>query len=102
YLNRNLIPLEDRAVNSDNNKTETLIPWEKLLLFRNNPVKDNPEGRSPLISVHKLWQLKCAYEDNLAHGVASDVHGLKTLYLPPQYMHPEASVEDQAVNITAA
>ena len=85
------------AINSDEGKTEQLIPIGKLLIFRNNPLKDSPIGVSPFNSIYKSFKYKLAYEETMGMGVASDVHGLKVLYLPPQYMKSDASAEDAAV-----
>lgn len=83
--------IEDRQrINADGDKTKVLIPVEKLLLFRNNPFKDNPEGRSPLASIYRSWKYLTAYEENQANSVSNEVHGLRVLYMPPQYMAEEA------------
>ena len=84
-------------VKSDGTKTEQFIPLNKLLLFRNNPLKDSPIGVSPFNSIYKSFKYKVAYEENMAHGVAADIQGLKILYLPPQYMEPDAHPKDVAV-----
>lgn len=34
------------------------IPREKYIHFRNNPIKDNPSGSSPLSSVWRAWKYK--------------------------------------------
>ena len=85
------------AANLDRNATETLLPISKLLLFRNNPLKDSPIGVSPLNSIYTAWRYKVAYEESQAHGVNADVHGIKTLYLPPQYLKPDATADDKEV-----
>jgi hypothetical protein len=86
--------VEDRQrINVDGEKTKVLIPIEKMLLFRNNPLKDNPEGRSPLASIYRSWKYLTAYEENQANSVSADVHGLKVLYMPPQYMSDDAPQE---------
>lgn len=76
---------------------EVLIPAEKLLLFRNNPLKDNPYGSSPLNYAFEAWKYKKAYEEAESHGVVQDVHGLKVLYIPPEYLSPDAEPENKAV-----
>jgi len=48
---------------------EQLIRKEKLLIFRNNPLKDSPYGVSPLNSIYEAWKYKKAYEQNEAEGV---------------------------------
>lgn len=73
------------------------IPRKKYLHFRNNPIKDNPEGHSPLVAAHQAWRLKCAYLESEAIGTAQDTNGFKVLYLPPQYMQATASEENKAI-----
>jgi uncharacterized membrane protein YgcG len=73
------------------------LPIEKLLLFRNNPLKDNPEGNSPLRAVYKAWRYKIAYEAVESAGVSADCHGLKVLHLPTQYLKKDATPEDKEV-----
>ena len=91
------ISVKDTSVKSDNGVNEQFIPRKKFLLFRNNPVNDNPEGTSPLKSVYRLWRYRTAYEETEAKGSHSDVHGLKVLYIPPEYMMPDATDENKAV-----
>lgn len=76
---------------------DVLIPSSRLLNFRNNPVKDSPLGKSPLNAVYMSWRYKKAYEENLAHGIAQDVHGLKILEIPPEYMKEDSTPEQKAV-----
>ena len=78
-------------------ENEVFLPIEKLLLFRNNPLKDSPFGSSPLVGCYESWKYKKAYEVNESHSVLSDVHGLKVLYIPPQYMKPDADPADASV-----
>lgn len=87
----------DYGLTQDNGKTDVSIPMGRILLFRNNPVKDSPIGTSPLNSVWESWKYKKAYESSEAQGCAADLHGFKVLYIPPQYMSPTASAEDAAV-----
>jgi len=80
-----------------NEQGDVLLPKEWLLVFRNSPLKDSPLGTSPLNSVFTSWKYLKAYEQSEASGIATDVHGLKVLYIPPQYMSESASAEDKAV-----
>lgn len=73
------------------------IPRKKFMLFRNNPLKDSPIGTSPLNGAWMAWKYKTAYQESEAIAVAQDANGFKILYLPPQYMSPDASEEDKAV-----
>ncbi len=92
--NRNI---EDNTILSDKGITEQFIPREKFLLFRNNSVSDSPEGVSPLKSIYRLWKYRTAYEEAEAVGTSTDVHGLKVLYIPPEYMTPDATDENKEV-----
>lgn len=76
---------------------DEFIPRKKFMLFRNNPLKDNPQGESPLNACHLAWKYKTELERYEGTGVATDVRGLKVLKLHPRYMDPAASEEDKAV-----
>lgn len=76
---------------------EEKIDRRKFMLFRNNPLKDNPEGESPLKACWIAWKYKTELEKFEGTGVATDVRGLKVLKLHPRYMDPNASPEDQQV-----
>lgn len=78
--------------------SEEFIRRKKFMLFRNNPLKDNPEGESPLKACWAAWKYKTSLEEFEAMGVSSDMRGLKVLYIPPRYMAEDASSEDKAVN----
>lgn len=73
------------------------IKRAKFLHFRNSPLKDNPEGTSPLNGAWQAWKYKQAYQESEAIAVAQDSNGFKVLYLPPQYMAADASDENKAV-----
>lgn len=73
------------------------IPRKKFLHFRNNALKDDPVGISPLASCYVAWKYKTELEKFEGSGIASDVRGLKVLKLNPRYMAPDASPEDQQV-----
>lgn len=66
------------------------IPRKKFLHFRNNPLKDNPEGESPLKGAWQAWKYKQAYQESEAIGAAQDSNGFKVLYIPPEYMVSDA------------
>lgn len=73
------------------------IPRSKYIHFKNNPLKDNPEGTSPLQCVWRAWRYKQALQEAEAMGIATDLRGLKVLYIPPRYLDPNASDEDKQV-----
>lgn len=76
---------------------DIFIPRKKFMLFRNNPLKDNPEGQSPLNDCYVAWRYKTELEKQEALGVSQDLRGLKVLYLPPQYLADDADEEMKAV-----
>lgn len=78
-------------------KSTVELPRKKYLLFRTNPLKDTPEGESPLKDCYIAWRFKKALEEFESMGVSQDMRGLKVLYLPPRYLDPNASPEDKAV-----
>lgn len=76
---------------------DVFIPRKKFMLFRNNPLKDDPTGTSPLNSCYVAWKYKTELEKFEGQAVASDVRGLKHLKLNPRYMDPNASEDDKQV-----
>ncbi len=76
---------------------DVFIPRKKFLHFRNQPIKDDPTGQSPLNSCWWAWKFKVALEEQEAMGISSDLRGLRVLYIPPRYMAEDASPEDKAV-----
>lgn len=78
---------------------DEFIPRKKFMLLRNAPLKDNPEGSSPLASAWLAWKYKSSLEQFEATGVSQDLRGLKVLYIPPRYMAEDASPEDKEVKL---
>ena len=74
-----------------------VIPREKFLLFRADPNSDNPEGNSILKPAYLAYKQLSLLSDHMMLGVSKDVSGIPFAELPPQYMAPDASAEDQAV-----
>lgn len=96
YQYKNKPTGKDKAQYLEVNQDEW-IPRKKFLHFRNNALKDDPTGNSPLASCYVAWKYKTELEKFEGSGVASDVRGLKVLKLNPRYMDPNASEEDKAV-----
>lgn len=96
YQYKNKPTGKDKAQYLEVNQDEW-IPRKKFLHFRNNALKDDPVGISPLASCYVAWKYKTELEKFEGSGVASDVRGLKVLKLNPRYMDPNASAEDKAV-----
>lgn len=76
---------------------EQYIPLDRVLLFRNNPYKDSPEGTSPLDSVWEDWKFLKAYEETEASQAANDLHGFRVLYMPPQFLRESATIDEKRV-----
>jgi hypothetical protein len=65
----------------DSSQTFT-IPIEKSLLFRTEPDRGNPEGRSLLRNAYTPWYFKKRYQISQGIGVERDLAGLPVLELP--------------------
>ena len=73
------------------------IPRNRFLLFRYNPIRDNPEGQSPLNSCYISWMYKKQLEETEASGIAKDMGGMMLIELPPEYMAKDAPADKKAV-----
>lgn len=96
YQYKNKPTGKDKAQYMEVNEDEW-IPRKKFLHFRNNALKDDPCGQSPLSSCYVAWKYKTELEKFEGSSIASDVRGLKVLKLNPRYMDPNASEEDRQV-----
>lgn len=90
-------PTGKEQVQVNSQGKDEFIPRKKFMLFRNNPLKDNPEGESPLKACWEAWKYKTSLQEFEGIGVSQDMRGLKVLYIPPRYMAEDASPEDKAV-----
>lgn len=77
--------------------TKVFIPRNKFLLFRTNAKRDNPEGRSPLVSTYYAWKYRTMLEEQEANGVARELTGLPLLKIPPRYMSEDASDSEKQI-----
>ena len=59
------------------------IPAEKLLLFRTESCKGNPEGRSILRNAYRAWFFKKRFQEIEGIGIERDLAGLPVLVAPP-------------------
>lgn len=59
-----------------------IIPYNKFLLFRTRPDKNNPEGRSLLRNAYRPWYYKKHIEEIEAIGIERDLNGLPVLTTP--------------------
>lgn len=84
------------SLTEEDNVKEKFMPRSKFLLFRVNPEKNSPIGKSPLVGAHTAWKYKVAYQEMEASGVVQETNGLKVLYMPAKYMSKDATPEDRA------
>lgn len=75
----------------------TLIPIEKLLLFRPTMWKNNPEGRSALRSAYRPWFFKKRLEEIEGVGVERDLAGLPVAWVDQRIMDANATAEEKAL-----
>ena len=73
------------------------LPRKKVLHFRHDTRRNNPEGHSPLKACYAAWQYKAKIEEYQAIGVSRDLGGLPVISLPPEYMSPDAPADKKAV-----
>lgn len=73
------------------------LPRDKFLLFRYDPIRNNPEGRSPLNNCYISWMYKKQLEETEASGIAKDLGGMMLIELPPEYMSDDAPADKKAV-----
>jgi hypothetical protein len=76
---------------------EVEIPMDKVLNFRYNGTRGNPEGRSPLKAAWGTWKYRTQIELDEAVGVQRNLNGVPVYYAPAQYMSPDAKPEEKAV-----
>lgn len=74
----------------------TLIPFEKALLFRTRPRKDNPQGISVLRSCYRPWFFKSRIENLEGIGVERDLAGLPVALVPPELLAANPTAEQAA------
>ena len=75
---------------------EVFLPIEKLLLFRTENSKGNPEGRSILRSSYRSWYYLKRMQEIEAIGIERDLVGLPKMELPVSWFSPTARPEDKA------
>lgn len=98
-VSQSIVNLENSAryANLTDKDGLIVIPREKFLLFRADATTDNPEGNSILKPAYLAYKQLSLISDHMMIGVSKDVAGIPFAELPPQYMSPDASAEDQAV-----
>ncbi len=61
------------------------IPKERLIMFRTESRKDNPEGRSILRNAYRSWHFKKRIEEIEGVGIERDLAGLPIIKLPENF-----------------
>lgn len=72
------------------------IPADRLLLFRTEPTRNNPEGRSILRSAWRSWRLKTRIEEIEGIGVERDLAGLPVIRVPGRLLEGTATADERA------
>jgi hypothetical protein len=67
----------------------TFIPNEKLLLFKTEPNRANPEGRSLLRPAYTAWYTRKKLNEIRCIGADRGVAGIPMLWLPPNITNPD-------------
>lgn len=75
---------------------EVKMPRSKFMLFRTGRHRGDPFGKSPLRDAYLAWRYLTAIEEIEANGVAKDLNGVPTLWLPPEYLSKDATPAQQA------
>lgn len=77
--------------------SEYKMKRKRLLHFRHDVRRNNPEGRSPLRSCYEPWRYKQQIERFQAIGISRDLGGIPIMRLPAEYMSPNATDDKVAV-----
>ncbi len=81
----------------NNLRTQVKIPYKKLLHFKFDSQRGNPEGNTPLKACRVAWKYKTTIAEFEAIGVSRDMNGMPMISLPPEYMSADASPDKVAV-----
>lgn len=73
------------------------IKYSRLLHFKHNPTKGNPEGSSPLSGCYVDYQYLTTISEMEAIGFSRDCRGIPLIGLPPAYMSDNATDSEKAV-----
>lgn len=73
------------------------IPWEKILLFRTETFKNNPEGRSILRPAVVPYHFVKRIQEFEAIGTERDLAGMPIFEVPPEILMSNASPEAVAI-----
>lgn len=88
---------QTRYVNRLNDDGKLEMDRQKVLLFTASGNKGNPEGNSIYKNIYLAFKQLSLLQDQELLGIAKDVQGILKIAIPPKYLAPDASPEDQAV-----
>jgi hypothetical protein len=71
------------------------IPEDRLVLFRTEANRGNPEGRSILRNAWRSWKLKTRIEEIEGIGVERDLAGLPVVRVPGRIMESTATPDER-------
>jgi len=101
---RNIISVEQNVSHSYGTEGATTpftqdikIPYKKLLHFKHDCQKGNPEGNTPLKACYNSYKYKNTIAEFEAVGVSKDMNGVPVIGLPPEYLSPDATDDKKAV-----
>lgn len=80
---------------SEPGEREKFIPARKLVHYRTDPYKNNPEGQSILRAAYRSWYMKKHIETIEAIGIERDMAGLPVVYMPVEYFDEENRTAEQ-------
>jgi hypothetical protein len=78
------------------NKPIVEIPIDKLMMFRTQSFKNNPQGRSILRNAYRPWFFKKRIEEIEGIGIERDLAGLPVAHVPPELLSSSATAEQKA------
>ena len=81
--------------------TKIQIHKDKFLLFRHDPKRDNPQGKSLLSNVYVPWKYKNQVEQYESIGVSKDLGGIVEVRIPAEYIakYNEDPTSDEGVTV---
>lgn len=86
---------QHRFRNRTNADGKIEIPREKFLLFSASATKGNPEGNSILKNIYLSFKRMEMLNDQALLTAAKDISGALKIEVPPQYLSPDASPDQQ-------
>lgn len=97
YVEQDLSYVISQAGTRPNLEQKVKIPVNKLLHFKFDSFKGNPEGATPLKACYVPWKYKITIAEFEAIGVSRDMNGMPVISIPPEYMSPDATPDKIAV-----